>query len=66
MAEGTPYPTHPQGNSLKVGLSGIIAREARFFWNLVNPLHGRATVLISRDTGEVIGKQEKRRHPGSA
>jgi hypothetical protein len=37
-----------------------LAREVRFFCNLVNPLHGRATVLISRESGKVLVKIDRR------
>lgn len=32
-------------------------RELRFAWNLVNPLHGRTTVYVSKQTGEIIRRE---------
>ena len=34
----------------------VLKRELRFFWNLVDPRHGKSTVAISRETGEVVGR----------
>ena len=35
-----------------------VAIEAKFMWNLVDPRHGRATVYVSKQTGEVVRKEK--------
>ncbi len=34
-------------------LGGKIRRQVKFMWNLIDPRWGRATVYVSRHTGEV-------------
>jgi hypothetical protein len=60
MAGNSTDTIDPQAFSRKRTIGAKLAREARFFWNLVNPLQGRATVLISRESGEILVKKDPR------
>lgn len=35
-------------------------KELRFFWNMVNPMHGTDTVFVSRKTGRITGRMSRR------
>lgn len=40
----------------RLPLTQRVLKELKFMWNLVDPRHGRATVYVSRSTGEVVSK----------
>ena len=39
----------------------FVAKTLRFYGNGLNPLHGRSTVWVSRETGKIVSKE----HPPS-
>ncbi len=46
--------THPP--PAKSRMWHIVVKELRFLWNLVDPRHGRATVFVSRQNGQIVKK----------
>ena len=39
----------------------FVAKTLRFYGNGLNPLHGKSTVWVSRETGKIVSKE----HPPS-
>lgn len=47
----------PQNSEPSTSLGQTIGRKIKFAWNLVNPMHGRTTVYVSKQTGEIVRRE---------